>query len=74
MCYVWRKKGEACNAKNTFPNGEHVGGIIRCGCIDAGETGALQKIDLKHEAGHLSIDILKQHLKTSARKLKLGRK
>ena len=42
-------------------------------CFAAGGTGALHKID-----GIMSmenyVDILKQHLKTSVRKLKLGRK
>ena len=35
------------------------------GCFAEGGNGALHKID---------VDILKQHLKTSVRKLKLGRK
>ena len=43
------------------------------GCFAAGGTGALHKID-----GTMSeendVDILKQHLKTSVRKLKLGHK
>ena len=37
-----------------------------CRCFAARGTGALHKIDY--------VDILKQHLKTSVRKLKLGRK
>uniref|UniRef100_A0AAZ3P159 Tc1-like transposase DDE domain-containing protein n=1 Tax=Oncorhynchus tshawytscha TaxID=74940 RepID=A0AAZ3P159_ONCTS len=43
------------------------------GCFTAGGTGALHKIDgiMKQEN---DVDILKQHLKTSVRKLKLGRK
>ena len=42
-------------------------------CIAAGGTGALHKIDgtMREEN---DVDILKQHLKTSVRKLKLGRK
>ena len=43
------------------------------GCIAAGGTGALHKIDgIMREDNY--VDILKQHLKTSVRKLKLGRK
>ena len=43
------------------------------GCIAAGGTGALHKIDgIMREENYA--DILKQHLKTSVRKLKLGRK
>ena len=42
-------------------------------CFSAGGTGALHKIDciMRHEN---DVDILKQHLKTSVKKLKLGRK
>ena len=44
-----------------------------CGCFAAGGAGALHKIDgwMRKEN---SVDILKQHLKTSVKKLKLGRK
>ena len=43
------------------------------GCFAAGETGALHKIDGFMRKDNY-VDILKQHLKTSVRKLKLGRK
>ena len=43
------------------------------GCFAAGETGALHKIDGITRKGK-QVDILKQHLKRSVRKLKLGRK
>ena len=43
------------------------------GCFAAGGTGALHKIDGIMTKGNY-VDILKQHLKTSVRKLKLGRK
>ena len=42
------------------------------GCFAAGGTGALHKIDGIMRVGNY-VDILK-HLKTSVRKLKLGRK
>ncbi|CDQ82216.1 unnamed protein product [Oncorhynchus mykiss] len=43
------------------------------GCFAVGETGALHKIGgIMREENY--VDILKQHLKTSVRKLKLGRK
>ena len=72
--YVWRKKGEACKPKNTIPTVKHGGvSIMLWGHFAAGGTGALQKID-----GIMGwenyVDILKQHLKTSVRKLKLDRK
>ena len=53
---------------------KHGGGsIMLWWCFAAGGTGALHKIDgiMKQEN---YVDILKQHLKTSVRKLKLGRK
>ena len=43
------------------------------GCFAAGGTGALHKIDVVMRQENY-VDILKQHLKTSVRKLKLGRK
>jgi transposase len=43
------------------------------GCFAAGGVGALHKIDgIMREENY--VDILKQHLKTSVRRLKLGRK
>ena len=47
--------------------------ITLWGCFAAGGTGALHKIDGIMRKDNY-VDILKQHLKTSARKLKLGRK
>ena len=63
------KRGMLVKQKNTIPTVKHVGGsIMLWGCIAAGGTGALHKID-----GIMSmekfVDILKQHLKTSVRKL-----
>ena len=71
---LWRKKREACKLKITFPTVKHEGGsIMLWGCFAAGGTGVLHKIDgIMREEN--DVDILKQHLKTSVRKLKLGRK
>ena len=49
------------------------GNIILWGCFAAGGTGALHKIDGIMRWGNY-VDILKQHLKTSVRKIKLGSK
>jgi hypothetical protein len=66
--YVVRKRGDACKPKNTIPTS-----IMLWGCFAAGGTGALHQIDGIMREGNY-VDILKQHLKTSVRKLKLGRK
>ena len=72
--YVWRKKGEACKPKNTIPTVKHrCGSIMLWGWFAAGGTGALHKIDgIMREENH--VDILKQHLQTSIRKLNFGHK
>ena len=75
-CYVWRKKGEACKLKNTIPTVKHGGcggAFMLWGCFAAGGTGALHEIDGLMRKDN-DVDILKQHLKTSVRKLKLGHK
>ena len=47
--------------------------IMLWGCFAAGGTGALHKIDVIMRQDNY-VKILKQHLKTSVRTLKLGRK
>jgi hypothetical protein len=60
--------------KNTIPTVKHRGGsIMLWGCFAAKGTGALHKIDGIMREGN-DVDILKQHLKTSVKRLKLGRK
>ena len=72
--YIWRKKGEAGRPENTIPTVKHEGGnIMLWGCFAAAGTGALYKIDGIMKKEHY-LEILRQHLKSSARKQKLGRK
>ena len=67
------KREEACKPKNTTPTVKHVGGsIMLWGCFASGGTGALYRIDAIMRMEN-DVDILKHHLKTSVRKLKLGR-
>ena len=68
------EKGDACKPKDNIPNVKHGGGsIMLWGCFAARGTSALPKINgIMSEEN--DVDILKQHLKTSFRKLKLGHK
>jgi hypothetical protein len=68
------EKGGRLQAEEHHPNRKARGGsIMLWGCFAAGGTGALHKIDgfMRNEN---YVDILKQHLKTSVRNLKLGLK
>lgn len=74
QCYIWRTKGKAYKPRNTIPTVKYGGGsIMLWGCFAAGGTGPLHSIDGIMKKEHY-VEILKQHLKTSARKLKLGHK
>jgi hypothetical protein len=65
------KWGMLASRRTTVKHGG--GSIMLWGCLAAGGTGALHKIDgFMREENY--VDILKQHLKTAVRKLKLGRK
>ena len=58
--------------KNTIQTMKQSGGsIMLWGCFAAGGTGALHKIDGIMRRDNY-VDILKQHLKSSVRKLNLG--
>jgi hypothetical protein len=68
------KRGRLASRRTpSQPRGMGVGSIMLWGCFAAGGTGALHKIDgIMKEENY--VDILRQHLKTSVRKVKLGLK
>ena len=72
--FMFGGKGGCLQAEELHPNREVRGWQHHVvGCFAAGGTGALHKIDgIPREENY--VDILKQHLRTSVRKLKLGRK
>uniref|UniRef100_A0A8K9XWT0 Tc1-like transposase DDE domain-containing protein n=1 Tax=Oncorhynchus mykiss TaxID=8022 RepID=A0A8K9XWT0_ONCMY len=66
---------QTCQERNPIPIVKHGGGSIMLWgwCFAAGGTGALHIIDGIMRMENY-VDILKQHLKTSVRKLKIGHK
>jgi hypothetical protein len=71
-CYVWRKKVGGLQAENTIPTLKHGGGSIM-GVLCCRRDWCTSQIDgIMREDNY--VDILKHHLKTSFRKLKLGHK
>ena len=72
VAFVWRKKCEAYNPKNTVPTIKHGGGsIMLWGCFSASGPGNLVKVDgiMKKEQ---YIKILEENIKQSTEKLHLG--
>ena len=67
------KGGMLASRRTPFQLKHGGGSIMLWGCFAAGGTGALPKIDGIMRAENY-VDTLKQHLKTSVRKLNLGRK
>ena len=71
---IFGGNGEVCKPKHTITTMKHGGvTIVLWGFFSAGGTGAIHKIDGIMRMENY-VDILKQHLKTLVRKLKLVRK
>lgn len=72
VAFIWRKKGEAFNPKNTIPTVKHGGGnVIFWGCFSANGPGNLTTVNgiMKKEQ---YIKILNNNIQQSAEKLGLG--
>ncbi|KAK3512236.1 hypothetical protein QTP70_001090 [Hemibagrus guttatus] len=72
VAFIWRKKGEAFNPKNTIPTVKHGGGnLMFWGCFSAGGPGNLITVNgtMKKEQ---YIGILNNNIRQSAEKLGLG--
>ncbi|KAK3517093.1 hypothetical protein QTP86_004153, partial [Hemibagrus guttatus] len=72
VAFIWHKKGEAFNPKNTIPSVKHGGGnLMFWGCFSAGGPGNLITVNgtMKKEQ---YIKILNNNIRQSAEKLGLG--
>lgn len=72
VAFIWRKKGEAFNPKNTIPTVKHGGGnLMFWGCFSASGPGNLITVNgtMKKEQ---YIKILSNNIRQSAEKLGLG--
>lgn len=69
---VWRKKNTEYRKENLRPTVKHGGGsVLVWGCMSAAGVGSLHFIDriMNHR---VYIDILKNHLRSSATKMEIG--
>ena len=71
--YVWRRKNEAYEEKNTLPTVKHGGGsVMLWGCFASNGTGNLHRVEGIMDSVKYQ-DILAKNVTLSVKKLKLGR-
>ena len=71
--HVWRQPGTAYKVENTIPTIKHPKSLMLWGSMSEAGVGNLVRIDGRMNAEDY-VKILEENVKSSARKMKLGRK
>ena len=73
QCYVWRRKNQAYEQKNTLPTVKHGGGsIMLWGCFASNGTGKLQRVQGTMNSLQYQ-EILEENVMESVTNMRLGR-